>query len=280
MKNIILSAFADEYSSSFDEQLALLKNNSFGYIETRFIDGENISVLNDEKLKVVKTKLHDAGIKVSSVGSPLGKINLKDDFNEHLEKTRRTCYIARELDCDRIRMFSFYLPEGMTREDCKQQVHENLSKMLDIADEYGVKLCHENEAKIYGESPDKCLELMETFKGRLRCVLDMGNFVLDGYDPKEAYNMLYPYIEYFHIKDAMSEGAIVPAGKGEAKIREILEDYTNKGNTALISLEPHLQTFDGLNALVGKSFDNPYKFKDQKDAFIHAIASLRETLSL
>jgi sugar phosphate isomerase/epimerase len=107
----------------------------------------------------------------------------------------------------------------------------------------------------------------------------MGNFVLDGYDPIEAYNLLKPYIAYFHIKDSLPEGAVVPAGKGKAHIAEILHDWkdSNDGET-FISLEPHLQTFSGLNALVGKSFDNPYKFESQQAAFEYDLMQLRELL--
>ena len=93
-----------------------------------------------------------------------------------------------------------------------------------LSEEHGVTLCHENEALIYGESPEKCLEILEYFNGRLKAVLDMGNFVLDGYNPMNAYKLLEKNIEYFHIKDALYAGAIVPAGKGEAQIMMLRED--------------------------------------------------------
>lgn len=279
MQKIILSAFADEYSSNFDSQIKVLKDNNFENIELRFIDGVNVSELTDEQVKRVKSKLNDANLGVSSLGSPLGKINLNDDFNAHLEKTKRTCETACELNAKRVRMFSFYLPEGKTREDCKNQVLDYLSKMLDIANEFGVTFCHENEAKIYGESPEKCLELIKYFNGKLKCVFDMGNFVLDGYNPLDAYEMLKDYIEYFHIKDSLYAGAIVPAGKGEAQIEKILSLYKKEFNRDfIITLEPHLQTFSGLNALVGKTFENPYKYESQEIAFLDAISKLKEII--
>ena len=279
MSKIILSAFADEYSSCFNEQISVLINNGFTHIEPRFVDGVNISDLSDSTAKDVAIKLKNSNIEVSSLGSPLGKINLSDNFNAHLEKTKRTCEIANILNAKRIRAFSFYLPEGKTREQCKNQVIEYLGKMIDVATEFGVTLCHENEAKIYGESPDCCLELLKTFNGKLKCVFDMGNFVLDGYNSLDAYNLLKNYIEYFHIKDSLYAGAIVPAGKGEAQIAEILLNYKKDFNRDfIITLEPHLQTFSGLNALVGKSFDNPYKYDNQQVAFIDAIAKLKDLI--
>ena len=107
----------------------------------------------------------------------------------------------------------------------------------------------------------------------------MGNFVLDGYDAWDAYKLLEKYIEYFHVKDSLSAGAVVPAGKGEARIADILRDYRKSGKKdTFITLEPHLQTFAGLNALVGKSFENPYKYENQEEAFADAVHCLRKLL--
>ena len=108
----------------------------------------------------------------------------------------------------------------------------------------------------------------------------MGNFVLDGFKPyPDAYKLLGDYIEYFHIKDSLYAGAIVPPGKGEAQIKDILSDYKLNGKKdTFITLEPHLQTFSGLNALVGKTFENPYKYKNQQEAFTDAVINLRSLL--
>ncbi len=274
MKKILLSAFADEYSQDFEKQIAVLKEYNIPQIELRFLDGKNVSDLTEEEAKAYKKRLDDAGIAVSAIGSPLGKINLADDFKAHLRKTEHTCKIAEIFGAENIRMFSFYLREGKSREDCRDEVIEKLSQMIAIAESYGVRLCHENEAGIYGESPDRCLDLFQSFSGSLGCVFDMGNFLLDGNDPAEAYALLSPYITYFHIKDALGAGAIVPAGRGEAKIGKILSLYAAEGNgTVIATIEPHLETFDGLNALVlpGKSFENPYKFKSKEDAFTAGV---------
>ena len=91
--------------------------------------------------------------------------------------------------------------------------------------------------------------------------------------------MLKNDIAYFHIKDALEEGAIVPAGKGDAKIKEILSAHREYANEDFfVSLEPHLQTFSGLNALVGRSFKNPYQYADQKSAFADAVTKFRELI--
>ena len=277
MKNLILSAFADEYSDVFTEQLSALNGFGINYLELRHADGKNVSEMTREDVGEIKKKLQDYGVKVSSIGSPLGKISIDGDMSAHMETAKRICETAQTLGAKNIRMFSFYLPEGANEADYKGKVFDALENLVKISEDFGVTLCHENEAKIYGESPKNCLEIMQHFNGRLKCVLDMGNFVLDGFNPMDAYKLLYDHIEYFHIKDALYAGAIVPAGKGEAQIKEILSDYSEKSTReTFITLEPHLQTFAGLNALVGKSFDNPYKYENQQAAFIDAVNKLKE----
>ena len=281
MKNIIVSAFADEYSSDFDTQLGMLSDNGIKYIEPRFLYGKNVADLTEEEAKDAAKKLSAYGFGASSVGSPLGKINLADDFSEHLEKAKRVFEVANILGTKNIRMFSFYLREGKTPDECRGEVIEKLGKMIDLADGFGVTLCHENEAKIYGESPKRCLDILNEFEGKLKAVFDMGNFVLDGYHPyPDAYEMLKEHVEYFHIKDALYKGAIVPPGLGEASIKEILAAHSEKtSKNFFITLEPHLETFDGLNALVGKTFENPYKFASKEEAFLTAIKNLKEMLN-
>lgn len=279
MSRWIISAFADEHSTSLEGQISALKETGLEYIEPRFIDGKNIADTTQDEVKQIKAKLDGAGIKVSAIGSPLGKINLADDFEAHLEKAKRVFETAGTLETDKIRVFSFYLHKDRSREECRGEVIEKLGRMLDLADSFSVKLCHENEAKIYGESPEYCLDILEAFGGKLRAVFDMGNFVLDGHDPVSAYPLLKNYIEYFHIKDALYAGAIVPAGCGEAKIGELLHRFKDDfGKDVILSVEPHLQTFSGLNALVGKGFDNPYKFETKEIAFVTAVQKTKELL--
>lgn len=278
MNKLILSAFADEYADSLIEQCEALNKFGIEYIELRGVNGKNVSVFTENEVKETKKTLDDYGIKVSSIGSPLGKIDIKGDLDGHYETAKRVYETANILGTKKVRVFSFYSKETPFNE-CKIKIFDALETLLKSAENASLTLCHENEARIYGESPEKCFEIAEYFGGRIKCVFDMGNFVLDGYDPMAAYKLLFEHIEYFHIKDAFYTGAIVPAGRGEAKIKEILDDYKENGRKdTFITLEPHLQTFSGLKALVGKSFDNPYKYENQKAAFTDAVEKLKGLL--
>ena len=181
-----------------------------------------------------------------------------------------------------IRIFSFYPPKtrSASHEEMRSEVFDNLERAVCLAKEYGVTLCHENEARIYGDVPKRCLDILDHFGGEIKCVFDMGNFVLEGVDPyPEAYELLKKHIAYFHIKDALFAGAIVPPGKGEAKIKEILCEHKKYADESFfVSLEPHLQLSSGHNALVGRPFKNPYQYDDKESAFEDAVTKLMELI--
>ena len=279
MAKIIISAFADEYSDNFEEQLQGLNKLGITHIEIRHVNKKNISVLTKEEVLEVKELLDKYGIKVSAIGSPLGKIKLDGDMDGHIETAKRVFEYANILGAKFVRMFSFYAPAGKNILDMKDEAFAAVGRLIEAAREYGVILCHENEAKIYGDVPERCRELLDFFPD-LACVYDMGNYVLEGVDPyPEAYRLLKDRIAYFHIKDALSAGAIVPPGCGEAKIADILAEHKEYANgDFFVSLEPHLELFSGLNALVGRAFDNPYKYPDAKTAFTDAADKLKKLI--
>ena len=280
MSCLKLSAFADEYAASLDEQLSALRQFGIEYIEPRHINGKNISVMEMDEIVKAKSKMKSHGIKVSAIGSPIGKIRLDGDIEAHLAMAKKVFEFANVLETDYVRIFSFYAPENKQITDMKDEAFAVLEKLVVLARKYGLTLCHENEARIYGDIPSRCREIIDGFNGEIKCVFDMGNYVLEGVNPyPEAYELLKKDIAYFHIKDALKEGAIVPAGRGDARIKEILNAHKNyAAKDFFVSLEPHLQSFSGLNALVGRSFVNPYQYPDEKTAFADAVAKFKELM--
>lgn len=280
MADLKLSAFADEYADSFEAQLTALVSFGIKNVELRHLDSKNISALTLHEAEDAKKVLDRFGIGVSALGSPIGKIALDGDIGGHREMARRVCEMASVFETKHVRMFSFYAPEGKNIADMKGEVLAELEGLVTMSRKFGVTLCHENEALIYGDTPARSRELLDYFGGELKCVFDMGNFVLEGVDPyPEAYELLKEYIAYFHVKDALFEGAIVPAGKGDAKIKEILTAHREYATEDFfVSLEPHLQTFSGLNALVGRGYENPYKYEGRESAFTDAVTKLRELI--
>ena len=281
LQDIKISAFADEISDNFVEQLEGLKANNIKYIEVRGVNGKNISALSHDEMVEAKRLLDKYEIKVSSIGSPIGKFDIDGDFEVHLKVYKNILAAAKILDAKYIRIFSFFLPKEDRKGDGykkhRDEVIARLEKLVELADEQQVTLCHENESDIYGQSPTACLDLMKHFNGRIKFVFDHANFIVGGFTPyPDAYNMLSEYIEYLHIKDASGEG-IMPAGLGDGKIKETLADLYANGFDNYLTVEPHLSVFTGLDEL-GGSDKVKNKFKTKEEAFKVAVESLRAIL--
>ncbi len=280
MEHIILSGFSDEIAPELDLQLAAIREWGLSHIELRAADGVNVSDFSPEKGKEVKNKLAGAGVSVSSIGSPIGKIGVEEDFAPHLEKLKRTLEIQKELGAPYLRMFSFYIPQGRAPEDFREEVLDRMGRMVEEAAAWDSVLLHENEKGIYGDNAPRCKELLEAFYGpHFKAVFDFANFVQVGQQTLPAYELLKPYVEYVHVKDAQwGTGAVVPAGQGDGHVKEILTDLTGGGWKGFLSLEPHLTDFAGLAALE----QDPQKrgsALDGKSAWKLALDSLKEILA-
>lgn len=280
MEHIILSGFSDEIAPELDLQLAAIREWGLSHIELRAADGVNVSDFSTEKGKEVKNKLAGAGVSVSSIGSPIGKIGIEEDFAPHLEKLKRTLEIQKELGAPYLRMFSFYIPQGRAPEDFREEVLDRVGRMAEEAAAWDSVLLHENEKGIYGDSAPRCKELLEAFYGpHFKAVFDFANFVQVGQQTLPAYELLKPYVEYVHVKDAQwGTGAVVPAGQGDGHVKEILTDLIGGGWKGFLSLEPHLTDFAGLAALE----QDPQKrgsALDGKSAWKLALDSLKEILA-
>lgn len=261
--NVKITGFADEIAQELAVQVDGLKNLGMSYVEMRGVDGNNLIFQTNEKVKQIKEVLDGNGIKISALGSPLGKIGITDDFESHFEDFKRAVEIGHMMECQNIRMFSFYLPVGSNPADYKSLVFERIGRFVDYAAANGAVLLHENEKGIYGEKATECKKLMDTFYGdHFKAIFDFANFVQCQEDTLEAYKMLKKYITYIHVKDAKKiDGSVVPAGYGDGNVAIIIKDLLVSGFDGFLSLEPHLFNFAGFADLEkdGKSMSQTDK---------------------
>ena len=267
---IKLCAFADEASVALDGQIAALQKNGIEYIELRGIDGVNIAKISLEDAEGYAKRLADAGIKVWSIGSPIGKIKLSGDMEEHMEKLRHTCKLAKIFGTDKIRMFSFF----EAYED-EEKVYELLRRMVVIADDEGVGLYHENEKAIFGDTAERVLKIMENVKG-LYYVYDPANFIEVGEDADKTLDALHAKTDYFHIKDVIAEThELVPAGYGDGKIGELVARIKDD---KVLTIEPHLKVFEGFSDIDATEMKNRFRFESNEEAFDAAVAAIKKVL--
>ena len=264
-----LAAFADEADASLSGQIAAMQSNGIKLLEIRNVDGENIADISLQKAKEIRNRLDDAGITVWSLGSPFGKININDDFATHLDSFKKSLETAFILGTKHIRLFSFYGADNI------DPVLERLNSFLDAAYGSGIILCHENEKGIYGDMAEKCLQLHKALP-ELKAIFDPANYIQCGQDTVSAWEMISPYIEYMHIKDATADGSVVPAGKGEGRLPRLLERYSGE----VLTVEPHLSVFAGFDKLEPgqKSRLSQYTYPDSMTAFSAAVGALMEII--
>jgi sugar phosphate isomerase/epimerase len=238
-----LSGFADEISPDLDEQLAVLAAESISHLELRSVWSTNVADLDDAELARFRRALDTAGVRVSAIGSPIGKVGLNAPLEPELDRLRRVADIAAELGTTTVRVFSFFMPAGEPPQRHRQQVIDRMRALTSIADDRGLVLAHENEKEIYGDRPERCADLIAAVGSpALRATFDAANFVQCGVRPhSEAYGLLRPYLVYVQVKDALAAtGEVVPAGQGDGQVRETLSALGHEGFEGYLSLEPHL----------------------------------------
>ena len=268
---IKLCAFADEAGNTLDEQIAALKRNNIPYLELRSIDKKNVSSFTEEEAKAYAARLAEAGIKVWSIGSPLGKVDITCDFDEYMKTVRHTVKLAKIFDCTRIRMFSFF-----NAKEAEDEVVSRLQAMVNAAGEEGVYLYHENEKDIFGENADEVKKLIARVKG-LRFIFDPANFVQCGQDMDYAIKHLPGSIGYYHIKDVVKEtGELVPAGEGDGKLLEMVNAITHD---TTLTIEPHLKTFDAYAQIDNTEMKGKHVYKDNNESFDAACAGIKNVLA-
>lgn len=169
-----------------------------------------------------------------------------------------------------------FMPKGEDPAPYKNLVLERMGVFAQTAKAAGIQACHENEKGIYGDVASRCLEIHQAVP-ELKAVFDPANFVQCGQDTLEAWDMLAPYVEYMHIKDALPDGRVVPPGMGAGNVAAIIAKYAAQGGRVL-SLEPHLTKFVGLSSLEAEGDESvvgDMKFATNEEAFDYAVNNLK-----
>jgi len=242
---IRISAFADEIGPELKLQMDVCEASGVKAIDVRGIDGTNVSRMTLEQVRQYKSRLDDRGFIVPCIGSPIGKIKIDDDFDAHLELLKHCIEIGKVFGTSRIRIFSFYPPEGEQIGDYRGEVMDRMAAMVALAEKTDAVLMHENESAIYGAEPDGVKDLFATIQSeRLKSIFDPANFVTEGVAPYDAAWQagLGDLTAYFHIKDkAAGAPTCVPAGEGEGQIDRICADLKRRNWSGVMTLEPHMK---------------------------------------
>ena len=267
---IKLSAFSDESGNSLKEQIGAMKRNGISLMELRSIDKKNVATFTEEEAKTYQKEMEENGISVWAIGSPLGKVDIAVDFAEYCNKVRHVCKLANIFKTSRIRIFSFFNAYSQ-----EEKVYEYLREMVKIGNEHGVYMCHENEKRIFGDTAERVLKIMQNVEG-LKYIYDPANYLQCGEMADKTLAALHDTTDYFHIKDVVSQtGELVPAGYGDGKIKELVSKIKTE---KVLTLEPHLAIFDTYNSIDDEKIKHKFHFGSKEEAFDAAVAALKNIL--
>lgn len=243
-----ISAFADEISPDPQEQIDVLKTCAVNHIEFRSILKTNVLALTDLQIDEFHSLLKKHRFGLSAIGSPIGKIKIDDPFPPHMEKFQRAIELAKTFDTRNIRVFSFYPPEGFDGDWAphRAEVLRRMDELCAVAAKQGVRIVHENEHRIYGDSPERVVDLMTHLRKSfgpevVGAAYDAANFVFCGYDPWEGWLKSREWLVHLHIKDWKrgEEHGSIP-GQGHGLIPESIADAVSRGYVGFATMEPHL----------------------------------------
>ena len=284
---IIISGFADEIDPQLDVQLKVVKDLGMEYICFRAADGKGVAEYTlDEVKERILPRLNAAGVKVSSLGSPIGKIDIDDDaaYEKQLQQLDTLCQICNLLDCKYIRMFSFWML-NKNPDEWKDEVLKKLRGFAEIAAKYNVILIHENEKDIYGDTAARCAGLLDELASpNFKAAFDFANFVQCGENTAECWELLKEHVAYIHIKDAVAgKNENVVCATGDGQIPEILRKAIREdGYEGFLTLEPHLVLFATLQSLEvvdATEVISENKAKDGAEGYAMQYNALKDVLA-
>lgn len=249
-----LSGFADEIDADLQTQCDVLTQLGITHIEFRSAWNVNVLDLTDEQLDAAEGILAANNLLVSSIGSPIGKINIEDDFDDHVIRMRRALHVAQKLKAPYIRVFSFFLRPDQAPADHRDEVIRRMRVLAELAETAGVVLLHENEKEIFGDIPERVLDIVEAVNlPSLKLAWDAANYVQVGVQPfTRAFPIVRRHTVYIQIKDALlATGEVVPAGEGDGQLRETVRALVADGFDGFFSIEPHLGSAHQLGGFSG-----------------------------
>lgn len=257
---VILSGFADETTAdkNAERQFAAFAAMGLQYYTIRFIDVgsgvKNVMKLTVSEIQKIRQLQNEFGLNVSSIGSPIGKVKLRDvedgtknvyiPFKKYLSQdVKKACELAHAFETKLIRGFSFYHPKGTDPRDHLEQAVDQLGQIAEMCHRSDLTFGLEIEANLVGCRGDLLAEIYRKVNHpAMVLIFDAANVIVQGFGPQEVfeqYQAMKPGLGWMHIKDYRDPGPVekgghvnedklanfVPADMGDACHERILRDF-------------------------------------------------------
>ena len=246
-----LGVISDEISQDLDVVKETAKDFKLDSIEVRSIWDVKVQDLTKEHTARLREELAKEGLRVISIASPFLKceIDSEREYREHIDIFRRCIEVAKALDTDLVRGFTFWRRDGLEGlPKYWDTIVEKFAEPTEIAEQEDIILEIENEQSCFvGTGVDLARFLAEIDSRNVKAIWDPGNAYYD--DAREeaypvGYEALKPWIAHVHLKDVVwnqetGKPECVPIGTGEVKIGEQLAALKRDGYDGCVSLETH-----------------------------------------
>ncbi len=257
---IPIAAVTDEFSSSLEEAIPLMREIGMSAAELRVVNGKNILDLRQDELQQAKEALDSAGLPVISIASPLLKCVLPNGppldsrfehdvfasshtFDDQPRLTERAIEVAKFFGARIVRVFSYW--RTLDPEACFDPILEALTALTARFENEGLIAGLENEhACNIGTASEAVRVLRVLPHPNFGLVWDPANALVAGEDPfPGGYQRLAKErIVHVHAKDChLENGKPVwgPLGTRSVRWKEQIAALLADRYTGYLSLETH-----------------------------------------
>src|SRR6476660_8061735 len=211
---VVLSAFGDEAANhkTAAEQFAALSAAGLQYYSIRFVDigggVKNVMKLTKSEITDLRHIEDQYGMNVASIGSPLGKVKLRD-----IDDGTANPFVP----------FKGYLEKEVAH------AADQLAQIAETCHRSDLTFGLEIEANLVGQTGELIADLHRRVNHpALVTVFDAGNIISQGFSPEETFQQylaMKPSIGWMHIKDYRDPSQPIVAGPQEpGKARHVNEE--------------------------------------------------------
>ncbi len=286
---------SDEVSQDIDVLRTFLREFRLPGIELRSFAGRAFKDLTAADIASVGSAARDEGWRIFGCATPVFKCALEDAaaIREHREIFKRSLEIARTLQCDLLRVFTFLRQPNPLEPQRLARVTEHVRGLVELARGSGVRIGIENEHSCLTATVEEMEAILAGLPADIvGAIWDPCNVLyVPGAPAPKPENMarLGSRLFHVHIKDSVRRaprepGALsavaAPVGIGEVDWRAHLRALHASGYPGMLSLETHwrVQKIDDalLHLPAGYGFSHGGELASR--VCLHNLRSMAETL--
>ena len=247
------TVISDEVSQELPILRQFLREFKLPGFELRSFAGRAFKDLTRADIATLASAARDENWRVFGCSTPVFKCALADEgtIRQHREIFQRSLDVARELNCDLLRIFTFLREPNPLEPTRLQRVTDHLLGLVELAKNSGIRLGIENEHSCLIATVAEMQAILAGLPAdQVGAIWDPCNvlFVPSAAVPTaDAMAQLGPRLFHVHAKDARrrpsATGGLaavgLPIGLGEVDWRAHLSALQQSGYRGMISLETH-----------------------------------------